>query len=422
MAAKIQKISGPLARQAVKKNVAAIHVSGKLTLLQRKLSNVLLLNAYDHLITKKTHVIDASTLCLMIGYNSNDTDVLKEALRGLAETTAEWDMLNDAGKHEWGISSLLSFAKLVDGICEYAYSPVLAEKLYDPKVYALINLNIQKRFSSGHGLTLYENCYRFKNTGSTGWWEIETFRRLMGVDDSEYYQNFKHLNAKIIKTAVKEVNRTSDILIEPEFKKMGRSISHIRFKIKANPQLAMFEIDDEEGVRKGEVYRELLAKGVSDRLARAWLGQHGEEFVREKLDYVKKREGEGRIQGSAAAYLRAAIRDDYVDVPEKKPSPEALAARAKLEDEREREDAERAAILAQKRARIEKLAVIAAHHETLSPTRRDADRHAFLKYLGDDEFARAQFERDGWKSVLNAGAIVEFYEDMLPELFETGEV
>ena len=43
------QLSGPLRRAAVKKHVAAIHVSGKLTLLQRKLSNVLLLNAYDTL-------------------------------------------------------------------------------------------------------------------------------------------------------------------------------------------------------------------------------------------------------------------------------------------------------------------------------------------------------------------------------------
>ena len=36
------QLTGALRRGAVKKHVAAIHVSGKLTLLQRKLSNVLL--------------------------------------------------------------------------------------------------------------------------------------------------------------------------------------------------------------------------------------------------------------------------------------------------------------------------------------------------------------------------------------------
>ena len=78
--------------------------------------------------------------------------------------------------------ALLSYARLKGGVCEYAYSPALAEKLHDPKVFALINLNIQRRFTSGHALALYENCYRFERTGSTGWWPIDLFRRLMGVD------------------------------------------------------------------------------------------------------------------------------------------------------------------------------------------------------------------------------------------------
>ena len=103
-----ERLTGALRRDAVKKNVAAIHVSGKLTLLQRKLSNVLLLNAYDSLVTRPSHQIDARTLALMVGYNSNDTETLRQSLRGLAETVAEWDMLGKSGKPEWGVSSLLS--------------------------------------------------------------------------------------------------------------------------------------------------------------------------------------------------------------------------------------------------------------------------------------------------------------------------
>ena len=229
------QLTGALRRAAVKKHVAAIHVSGKLTLLQRRLSNVLLLNAYDTLTTQGVHRIDARTLCLMIGYNSNDTDTLKAALRGLAETVAEWDMLDEEGRQEWGVSSLLAYAKLKGGICEYGYSPALAQKLHDPKVFALINMNIQRRFTSGHALALYENCYRFVRTGSTGWWSIELFRRLMGVGDSTYYEVFKQLNAKIIKPAVEEVNRSSNIIVTPETRKMGRAVTDIRFLIRENP-------------------------------------------------------------------------------------------------------------------------------------------------------------------------------------------
>ena len=109
------QLTGALRRETVKKNVAAIHISGKLSLLQRKLSNVLLLNAYDALTTAQTHSIDARTLATIVGYNSNDFDTLRASLRALAETVAEWDMLDEQGRQEWGVSSLLSFAKLKNG-------------------------------------------------------------------------------------------------------------------------------------------------------------------------------------------------------------------------------------------------------------------------------------------------------------------
>ncbi|WP_330629490.1 replication initiation protein [Thioclava sp. FTW29] len=387
-------LSGSLRRGAVKKHVAAIHVSGKLTLLQRKLSNVLLLNAYDTLISQQVHRIDARTLCLMIGYNSNDMDTLKQSLRGLAETVAEWDMLDSEGKQEWGISSLLSYAKLKGGVCEYAYSPALAEKLNDPKVFALINLNIQRRFTSGHALALYENCYRFVRTGSTGWWSLDLFRRLMGVADSDYYEVFKHLNAKIIKPAVAEVNKSSNIMVTPEFKKMGRSVTEIRFRIGENPQLAILDLDDGEGLRKSPVYARLLALGVSDRLARQWITEHGEDYVRQKVDYVA---GQGAVK-NAIGYLSAALKDDYRPERSDKVSPRNPAPDPALAE------------------RVKQLTVIRDLAASRTPTQRDADKRLFLSRLEGSE--RDDFERHGWMSALNAAAIAAFWRELSPDAFE----
>ena len=380
------RLTGALRRESVKKNVAAIHVSGKLSLLQRKLSNVLLLNAYDTLTTQSSHRIDAQTLCVMVGYNSNDIDTLKTSLRGLAETIAEWDMLDDKGRQEWGVSSLLSFAKLKDGVCEYAYSPALAEKLHDPKVFALINLNIQRKFTGGHALALYENCFRFVRTGSTGWWPLDIFRRLMGVDGSDYYQTFKHLNAKIIKPAVAEVNRVSDITVTPEVRKEGRAVSHIRFKIARNPQLSILDMDDGTGVRKGEVYAALIDIGVSDRLARQWIAQHGEAYVADKIAYLNRR---GDIE-SPVGYLRAAISGDYdTGAAPAAPRPETQARAARLRR-------------------------IQAAVEARTPTQRDADKKLFAARLTDPAL-RDDFDRHGWTSALNAEAIFAFWQEMAPD-------
>ncbi len=404
-----ERLSGALRRSAVKKNVAAIHVSGKLTLLQRKLSNVLLLNAYDDLLSKPSHRIDARALCLMIGYNSNDMETLKSALRGLAETVAEWDMLDDRGRQEWGVSALLSYAKLKEGVCEYAYSPALAEKLHDPKVFALINLNIQRRFTSGHALALYENCYRFVRTGSTGWWPLGLFRRLMGVDGSSYYETFKHLNAKIIKPATDEINRSSNIIVSPEFKRRGRSIEEIRFRIRENPQLAMFEIDDGEAVRSGAIYARLIGLGVGDRLARQWIAEHGETYVAAKLDYV---EGQGRVT-SPLRYLSAAIRDDYRAPPVEADS----APVAELVVEAAEEPAEEAAVERERRARAARLGRVREAAAARTPTQRDADRKLFAASLRDPLDAQ-HFREHGWNSGLNARAILDFWDDLAPGIFD----
>ncbi len=413
----MDQLSGALRRETVKKNVAAIHISGKLTLLQRKLSNVLLLNAYDTLTSATTHTIDARTLAMMVGYNSNDFDTLRSSLRALAETVAEWDMLDEQGRQEWGVSSLLSFAKLKSGICEYAYSPALAQKLFDPKIYALINVHIQRNFSSGHGLALYENCYRFVRTGSTGWWTLDVFRKLMGVDGSDYYSSFKHLNAKIIKPAVAEVNKSSDIVIEPEFRKKGRAVTDLRFLIRENPQMAMFQIDDSDGVRNLPVYKMLRKQGVADRLARQWIAEHGEAYVQQKLDYMTERQADVK---STIGYLSAALRDDY-KVPDKaapvEPGPEVAEAARQRDAAQAREDQAYEARAAERGERARKLAVVEALVSRRNPTQRDADKRLFLSSLTDD-LDREHFRAHGWRSGLNATAIFAFWEELEPGAFE----
>lgn len=379
------KLSGSLRRASVKKHVAAIHVSGKLTLLQRRLSNVLLLNAYDTLVTQQVHRIDARTLCAMIGYNSNDMDTLKASLRGLAETVAEWDMLDERGQQEWGVSSLLSYARLKGGVCEYAYSPALAEKLHDPKVFALINLNIQRRFTSGHALALYENCYRFVRTGSTGWWSLDIFRRLMGVADSPYYEVFKQLNAKIIKPAVAEVNRNSNILVTPEIRKMGRIVTEIRFLIGENPQLGMLDMAEAERPRNSAIYDRLRGMGTSDRLARQWIAEHGEDHIGDKLDYVV---GQSGVR-NPVRYLSVALKSDF--------SHEADAAPA----------------LTDHALRLKRIQDLVAAR---SPTQRDADKRLFTSRLSGA--LRDDFERHGWMSALNAAAIRNFWEELDPAAFD----
>ena len=392
--------SQTLTNRPLKKHVAAIHTDGHLSLLQRKLSNVLLLNAYDALLTQTEHEIDEKTLCVMLGYDSNDRKPLKESLKALASVHAEWNILGDNQEEvEWGVSSLLSHAILSRGRCRYGYSPALAEKLYNPDIYASINMAIQRKFRSKHALALYENCYRFKTVRSTGWWNLKTFRRLMGVDDSEYYHQFKHLNAKVIKPTVKEINAVSDIEITPEFKRSGRSITEIRFLIGANPQLPLLDIDDGSAVKGTTVYQRLIATGIAHKLAEGWITQHGEEYCAAKLDLVDAQKASGTQITSIAGYLSAAIKQDYQDAnPGQTRADKALKA-AREETRRKQVDTEQAARRqdaeareAEKRVLLDRIKAARDWFDQHSETEQTRILVRFEATL-DKPFLRADFNR-----------------------------
>lgn len=225
--------------QNLKKHVAAIHISNRLTITQRKASNVLLHHAYDNLLTARVHKIRVKDLAEAIGFNTHNMEPLKEALKTLARTILEWNILDESGsKEEWGTTTLLAQAVIRGGYCIYAYSPELCEKLYRPEIYALLNLSIQRKFSSGYALALYENCLRYRKIGTTGWISIYLLKRLLGICESSiYYNDFRKLNDKIIKPAVRQVNITSDLLLEVEYQREFRKISAIKFRVFDNPNI-----------------------------------------------------------------------------------------------------------------------------------------------------------------------------------------
>lgn len=80
----------------------------------------------------------------MLGwYESHNMEGLKQALRNIVCTPIEFNIMED-GSETWDVMSLLAHANIKNGICTYKYIEELAERLFDPEVYATINLGIQK--------------------------------------------------------------------------------------------------------------------------------------------------------------------------------------------------------------------------------------------------------------------------------------
>lgn len=220
-------------RLELKKHVNLIHCSNNLSLVQRKLFNALLFNAYSDLATKNQFNIGTKDLCKFIGYNSNDHKSLKNALLGLMKITIEWDVIDNfkRGHDKWKASAILASASLERGKCTYEYSSVIRELFYRPEIYGQINVALLPKFKSNYGLALYENCIRYSNVTNTPWFTLKVFRKLMGILDSQY-STFRDFKRRVLDTAVKEVNSYSSINIDPELKRISNKVVSIRFSIR----------------------------------------------------------------------------------------------------------------------------------------------------------------------------------------------
>jgi hypothetical protein len=346
----------------VKKNVSAIHIGGKFSLLQRKFFNVLLSNSYDELLTKEQHQIKVREICDLAGCDTNNTEVAKEVLRSLKNTEVTWNLLGDDDQEEeWGVSSMIAEAVIKRGMCTYAFSPSMRKKLYQPEMYARINLSIMSNFNRSYSLALYENTTRFRGIGTTGWRDLAFWRNVLGVEEGEYHL-FKEFNKKVIKPAVKEVNSISDILLEPEYRRERRRVAFIRFNIKQNPQIQIpFPIREklmehakreaeEEKTKQGivtvgttsDAYQRMLAFGLSERQAKGFQKERDEDYIMANLDIVESAYKAGRIAEALPAYTYGALKNDYR--PNKSPfelGMERKKAETKQKRERERQEKER---------------------------------------------------------------------------------
>ena len=222
----------------------AIQIQSKISLLQRRAWNVLLANAYHELPDKDIHSVSVVELAAKLGFGDGNQEYLKEMLRSLRSCEVEWNLLNKDNKQVWGIAGLLASVEIEEGICSYEFPKPLRLKLYNPRVYAKLNLRLQNRFRSRYALVLWEVCFDYFDTtrdqGETPFIPLEIYRELMGIEADEY-RTFKALNQFVIKPAIKEINDLTDYFVEVEQKRLGRRIGELKFRITKINQLPVQE-------------------------------------------------------------------------------------------------------------------------------------------------------------------------------------
>lgn len=405
----------------VKKPVEAIQCANNFSLLQRKMYNVLLANAAGNLFPEVTHSITMRSLCSLMGYRSNDYKTIKQKFRELRRMDIEWDIINEKGNNVWTNTSPLSLARVIEGegICQYEFTPSLLPFLDRPAQYAKFSLAIQAKFKSGYGLALYENCERYRNIGYSRSFDIPTFRKLMGVGETEYLDFFA-LKRRVITIAIKEVNQYADFDIEGEYEKKGRTIIAIKFLIK-NKQLEMDESSILPLIPDGETQEDQLGLQLKEYFCLQqkeidkYLKKYGKDYVDEKVQAILESDSfkNGLIK-NMAGYLKTALSEDF-----------QIGVSSKSIVEKHR--CEREKNVDTQRAQEDKLNQLKQAYEhylskevcqlmlTISEERKKSIFTAFEKHLGSGGYLNL-FRKEGLDNVLVSDRFSAFVQFQYPEV------
>lgn len=302
-------------KKELKKHAATIHCSNSLSLLQRKISNALLYHAYKELLLKEEHEISIKQLCKLIGYQGHNHGAIRDALRELISTVIEWNLIDErTGDENWTASSIIASVSLEGPLCYYAYSPRMKQLLHTPSMFGKIDLIVQSRFRSSYGLALYENCIRYRGLPYTKWFEMDLFKKLMGVPSGKY-DVFRDFKRRVLDKAIDEVNMYSDLIIAVEFVREGRKVAKLRFNLKERAKKTRLgksrstkRLEKPSGLKHELSYTFGLTTGQIEDLYTAY----DEKFIAEKLNLVKESlpYRKGQIK-NLAAYLFAAIKNNY---------------------------------------------------------------------------------------------------------------
>lgn len=394
--------------QGVRKHVSAVHVSGELTILERKLVNILLLNAFDELLTKKEHSLPVGILSKMLGKEIKNIAHLKKALLRIMSTPITFDLLADDPKHDkWEASPPLAYAGIENGICTYEYSSFLAKKLANPDIYTVISVGVQQNFSGGYGLALYENCFRYVRVGSTGWITVDMWRVLLGAQ-AELYSVFKRFSDKVLKPAIAEVNEVSNITVKAEYKRENRSVTAIRFLIERKRQLSLMDPDDNpdaptvEEIRRTDLYARLSRLGIGGQLAIQWIRDTPERALATAVATEEQaKQNRSKPIKNIGAYTRTVYESD----PEQRPKGDAAdgASEQKAADDvkaagdSDAEASEKRAAQSRASAReltTEEVAALAAEFiEQTGATSYSTEKRRFTKAAESTQFTAFRIKR-----------------------------
>ncbi|HAT1722254.1 TPA: RepB family plasmid replication initiator protein [Legionella pneumophila] len=311
------------AEKTIRKHVTIIHAYSLMSVLQRKIVNVLLYEAIKGDGRINNHQNSVAVECNMpfsklskaVKFNSNNTQYLKESIDGLASLKIEWNLLKDK------VPTDISFLNLrvlhgaptfyQDNTINFSFHKIMLDLLVNPSIYGTIDIDLQSEFESKYGHALYENSTRFINLQKNKIIQLDTFRKILGVPEHKY-PSMRELTRNVISPSLEEVNDRANFVVSLEPIRVGRKV--IGFEVlvqnKKNTTISEVSCIDSENEKINKEIKAtfgILNGAVLENI----INNYSEEYIQEKINYTKKYAKKELTGFYPIPYFISALKYDY---------------------------------------------------------------------------------------------------------------
>jgi plasmid replication initiation protein len=276
--------------------LAIVPVSRKITVLGRKMYNVMLDMSQAIGIDNDVYRAPLTEIVSGIDYGSNDLELIKKHLRAMATTSVEWNSPTTGEGPKWTVCTLIAHATLTKEKgqiwVEWSYAKPIKQELLEPSVFARLSLGMLSQMHTYSGIALYEICSRYRAVGRTSrqewrWW-LPVLSGQPNTDERLAKMEYRFFKRDSIKPAIAEINAITDIEVELVEYKAGKSINELQFLVKPKAQVSLPLKSKPKPVDMAIVSK-AVTLGIGDDKAEELITQFGSDAVSNGLVSLEKR-------------------------------------------------------------------------------------------------------------------------------------
>lgn len=205
---------------------------------------------------------------------------------------------------EWEVYWLFSGIKFEKGVVQVLMNPKIMPFLCSlKKNYTSLELSSSLRLGGKHSKRLYLLLSRWKNTGGKIF-EIDELKKIMGFssDDKEKNQN-SFIFRRQIERSLEDLNKNSELKIEPQWIKSRNKFTHIQFKITKNRK-TLDPVDIKADLELVQMRRALSVFDISDEVIERL---HSEGCTMKDVNKAKEKANQaiahGTVVNNPGSYL-----------------------------------------------------------------------------------------------------------------------